>query len=262
MNKKAMSAPPPEGFTLAEVLITLGIIGIISALTIPNVTKHYKDKAIISGVKQAYSILGNAFMYAQNEYGPANTWDFSENNSDYAASDGWFSYITQYLHLAKDCGEVKGLYTPCYPQGTIIKSLYGKNSSLSYTHGGILKNGMYIFVKTTSAMNYASWGWIYVDINGAKSPNTFGKDIFGFGIYATKNWNLSEQPKLIPIGMREFANLDFPSLCLSGDAPAGYLAEGNYTTGEYCTGWIMRYENVDYLHCKNQLIKSGEHSCK
>ena len=62
--KKAQSAPPPEGFTLAEVLITLGIIGIVAALTIPNLTKHYRDKAIISGVKQAYSILGNASHFS------------------------------------------------------------------------------------------------------------------------------------------------------------------------------------------------------
>ncbi len=121
---------------------------------------------------------------------------------------------------------------------------------------------MYIFVKATSEMNYASWGWIYVDINGAKGPNTYGKDIFGFGIYANSSWNKSQQPKLIPIGMREFANLDMSLACLSGDTYTGYLAEGDFKSGEFCTGWIMRYENVDYLHCKEHLIKTGEHSCK
>lgn len=203
-------------------------------------------------------------MSAQNEYGPANTWAFSDENGAYAATDGWFEYITQFLQLAEDCGKVKGLYTPCYPQGRKFKTLYGNTIRypMSYTHGGILKNGMYIFVGISGGMNYASWGGITVDINGAKGPNTYGKDIFVFGIYATKEWKRSEQPRLIPTGMREFANLDMSLACLRGDTYTGYLAEGDFKSGSFCTGWIMRYDNVDYLHCRNELIKSGKHSCK
>lgn len=251
------------GFTLAEVLITLGIIGIVAALTIPNLTKKYMDKAIISGVKQAYSILGNAFISAQNEYGPANTWIFDEADGPYAATDGWFAYITQFLQLTEDCGKVKGLYTPCYPQNTKIKTLYGQELSypMSYRHGGILKNGMYIFLTTSQNMNYASWGFISVDINGAKGPNTYGKDIFVFGIYTQKGWDKSEQPRLLPVGGRDYASIDVPLACLSGNTYTGYLAEGSFTNGDFCTGWIIRYDNVDYLHCKEQLLKNGEHSC-
>ena len=55
-------------FTLAEVLITLGIIGIVSALTLPSVVAHYKEKVLVTQVKKAYSEMQNALkMYsAQN----------------------------------------------------------------------------------------------------------------------------------------------------------------------------------------------------
>ena len=37
---------PPEGFTLAEILITLGIIGVVAAMTIPNLINAYKAKQL------------------------------------------------------------------------------------------------------------------------------------------------------------------------------------------------------------------------
>ena len=55
-------------FTLAEVLITLGIIGVVAALTLPSVVAHYKEKVLVTQVKKAYSEMQNALkMYsAQN----------------------------------------------------------------------------------------------------------------------------------------------------------------------------------------------------
>ena len=46
-----------KGFTLAEVLITLGIIGVVAALTLPSLIQNYKEKATVTAVKESYSIL-------------------------------------------------------------------------------------------------------------------------------------------------------------------------------------------------------------
>ena len=46
-----------KGFTLAEVLITLGIIGIIAAMTLPSIIGHYKKKALQEQFKVAYSLF-------------------------------------------------------------------------------------------------------------------------------------------------------------------------------------------------------------
>lgn len=51
-----------NGFTLAEVLITLGIIGVVAALTIPTLVSKYKEKVLVSQVKQAHSQLINAIQ--------------------------------------------------------------------------------------------------------------------------------------------------------------------------------------------------------
>ena len=55
-------------FTLAEVLITLGIIGVVAALTLPSVVAHYKEKVLVTQVQKAYSEMQNALkLYsAQN----------------------------------------------------------------------------------------------------------------------------------------------------------------------------------------------------
>ena len=64
-----------QGFTLAEVLITLGIIGVIAALTLPAVITKYKKQATASKLKKAYSELSQAIVLSEVENGPFYTWD-------------------------------------------------------------------------------------------------------------------------------------------------------------------------------------------
>ncbi|MDR1168777.1 MAG: prepilin-type N-terminal cleavage/methylation domain-containing protein, partial [Heliobacteriaceae bacterium] len=58
-----------KGFTLAEVLITLGIIGIIAALTMPALISDYKEKATVAKLKKVYSIFSQVMLQAQAEHG-------------------------------------------------------------------------------------------------------------------------------------------------------------------------------------------------
>ncbi len=51
-----------SGFTLAEVLITLGIIGVVAALTMPSVINNYKEKETIAKLKKTYSVLSQAYI--------------------------------------------------------------------------------------------------------------------------------------------------------------------------------------------------------
>ena len=59
-----------NGFTLAEVLITLGIIGVVAALTLPSIIQSYKERALINQAKKSYSNFMNVLnrMMAENEY--------------------------------------------------------------------------------------------------------------------------------------------------------------------------------------------------
>ena len=62
-------------FTLAEVLITLGIIGVVAALTMPTLIAKHQKQVFVNRVKQTYSIVSNAMISAVAEYGEPNTWD-------------------------------------------------------------------------------------------------------------------------------------------------------------------------------------------
>ncbi len=65
-----------KGFTLAEVLITLGIIGVVAALTLPSLVAKYKEKQYVTALKKAVSILDNAYRLAIFENGGDNDFGY------------------------------------------------------------------------------------------------------------------------------------------------------------------------------------------
>ena len=62
MNKK--------GFTLAEVLITFGIIGVVAAITMPMLITHYQKQATVNQLKKAYSDRGRAGVFVRLDQKP------------------------------------------------------------------------------------------------------------------------------------------------------------------------------------------------
>lgn len=66
MNKK--------GFTLAEILITLGIIGIVAAMTLPSLISNYRKRVAETRIKRAYSLLNQAMLYAVKDNGASKNW--------------------------------------------------------------------------------------------------------------------------------------------------------------------------------------------
>lgn len=71
-----------DGFTLAEVLITLGIIGVVATLTIPHLVRDYKDKATVTHLKKAYSVMGQAWQMATLKYGEFQDWGLVSGDED------------------------------------------------------------------------------------------------------------------------------------------------------------------------------------
>ena len=67
---------PRAAFTLAEVLITLGIIGIVAAMTIPTLVQNYQKKLFETKVQYTYSLLSNVVQRSVAENGDINTWDY------------------------------------------------------------------------------------------------------------------------------------------------------------------------------------------
>lgn len=55
------------GFTLAEVLVTLGIIGVVSAMTVPSLMQNYQRKSYVTQLNKVYNLLSQALMSYQND---------------------------------------------------------------------------------------------------------------------------------------------------------------------------------------------------
>ena len=97
-------------FTLAEVLITLGIIGIVAALTVPNLVQGYRKHVVETRLKEFYTISQQAFKMAEVDNGDIANWGrygnpgnvYTENDVWQSNSDDWFDkYISPYLKEEK-----------------------------------------------------------------------------------------------------------------------------------------------------------------
>ena len=78
------------GFTLAEVLITLGIIGVVAAMTIPTLMTNYQKKSTATQLKKTYATISNAVRLSEEENGELSGWEFEENGTSQKA----FRYLT------------------------------------------------------------------------------------------------------------------------------------------------------------------------
>ena len=99
-------------FTLAEVLITLGIIGVVAAMTIPTLVSSYKKKIVETRLVKVYSTFNQAIKMSEAENGPLTTWDTIDETSEWVDGVGavigesnisdWFDkYLAPYIKVLK-----------------------------------------------------------------------------------------------------------------------------------------------------------------
>src|SRR5574344_915991 len=101
-------------FTLAEVLITLGIIGVVAALTIPTLMQKTEERETVSKLKKVYSTLQNAYSRAINDEGELSDWGTITDTA--AGSDLVLQKFVPYLNVLKNCGttDFSCFYTGTY----------------------------------------------------------------------------------------------------------------------------------------------------
>ena len=173
------------GFTLAEVLITLVIIGVIAAITVPSLINKTNNQEYVSRLKKAYSTLAQATnkIIAEEGTPQANVGGWS------SSADDIYNIYKKYLLNAKECDSDSG----CFVQGA-YKLLDNQPTGNWDTNTAyrklVLTDGTQIMFENwispdCSQERNGSRDWcarIFVDINGAKKPNIVGRDVFGFVI--------------------------------------------------------------------------------
>ncbi len=195
--KRSAKRQRAKGFTLAEVLITLGIIGVVAAMTLPSLIQKHQERVTVNKVKKFYSVMSQAQLMAIKDHGYLDEWDVSDGYTKESA-EKFMSYFKPYLKIAKDCGTSSG----CLQNGT-IKFLNGNNhvnyDSSNRYYKLILNDGTYMWLRSATGAYCATssnnindtCGALWIDINGKNPPNTVGRDIFHF--YFTKNSLLTGQ---------------------------------------------------------------------
>ena len=144
-------------FTLAEVLITLGIIGVVAAMTMPSLMQNYKRQQATARIKKFVSVINQALISAENDLGAREDWVIegdasTEGNSDYA-----YNFLNTYIKPYIKSDDIEK------------RRLFGMNmATLRFVDGSQMS------VKVGACYD------IFYDINGEKGPNEKGRDIFVF----------------------------------------------------------------------------------
>lgn len=174
------------GFTLAEVLITLGIIGVVAAMTIPNLIANYKAHRLSSQFLESYSIIQQVFKQMESD-------EVSLSPSDYGVGQ-YYKTFMKYLQAPTDCGLGGSIglsagnkkSKPCFNSNTgntdvPYKTLDGKTNALSplFDDGQIaLQNGSLLLFENNIIEQRV---YVSVDLNGYNNkPNRWGYDLFTF----------------------------------------------------------------------------------
>jgi len=170
------------GFTLAEVLITLVIIGVIAAMTIPTLINKTQKQEYVSKLKKSYSAFAQATNKIIADEGTPPNWVTSPENV--------YNMYKKYLVVAKDCNTESG----CISSSGVYQQLQGgsndydtnKYRKLVLSDGTIVIFEHESWVSSNCNINQAGskniCSYFNVDINGAKKPNTVGRDLFLFVI--------------------------------------------------------------------------------
>ena len=174
-----------SAFTLAEVLITLVIIGVVAAMTIPTLSKNKDEKSNIIAFKKVYSAISQANLMLNNENGGDwTTQCASFNNACFR------DLFAKKLNVTKTCnnplsegcvasskflnGRSTANNTNVNDSWPALVTSSGYSVKFRFHVNGCLPEG------TTGERTYdnLSCGWVQIDTNGHKKPNTVGKDIF------------------------------------------------------------------------------------
>ena len=174
-----------KGFTLAEVLITLGVIGIVASLTLPNVLNNFNNKTQVAQLQRTYNAIANA---ATQLLASEQVDDLTQ--SSLGSSGGRDDFMYKYFKIQKDCG---GGWSGCLADSyqTYNRSETTSTDLTSSAFTSPLGNQSTDFKCVTidtgasiciSTMNN-SYARVIVDTNGVSSPNLFGRDLFKFNIF-------------------------------------------------------------------------------
>ena len=165
-----------RAFTLAEVLITLGIIGVVATMTIPIVINKYRSYVLEVQFKKAYSNLSQAILLMKQDLGVENLWKeyviYDTESGNFINKEYFYNNFDKYIKVVKKAEKYE------------ITNYNGTKKTISDI-GDDLPKAIYILPDGSSVGRQIGNGRIrfWIDVNGPyKKPNRYGFDVFEFHI--------------------------------------------------------------------------------
>lgn len=182
-----------SAFTLAEVLITLGVIGIVAAMTMPTLITNYQKRQTVTRLKSAYAQLLQAIKLSEVDNGDYAGWDYSRR-------DFFDIYLKNYMKVDKN------LFIKSSEKISIqYKQISGvRETGLDLIRHAYGESNIYTLLNGVDII--AGGAAFIIDINGARTkPNQFGKDAFYFHMAQNSD------RRLVPLGFVSTSECKVPN---------------------------------------------------
>ncbi len=217
-------------FTMAEVLITLGIIGIVAAMTLPGVIEGYQKAETINRLKKAYSVMAQAIELSEVHNESVKYWNFNQSSVSFfnqylkqyfaKINETRYGKISDEIKYTRPNGSIEDTFTPFYSNALVISTV----------------DGMTFYLSEAMISSATSFQSILVDINGYKNPNRFGRDLFVFSILPDYG--------LVPYGYKGSCDEGnaydtFDREYLKSAWRYGCSKQAGQTNGAFCSALIM-----------------------
>ena len=191
-------------FTLAEVLVTLGIIGVVSAMTVPTLVQNYQRKSYVTQLHKVYNELGQASLRYMTDHNYVSL----RESRIVGNKDELNRFVKTYFKVVKDCeGKLVGCFATEYgyiennetvnltgwscwstvvlPSGAAVCFDTGASESTpsdeDINNDGVIDENDKI---NNSGVRGGAVITINVDVNGKQGPNIWGRDLFALDISA------------------------------------------------------------------------------
>ena len=171
-------------FTLAEVLVTLGIIGVVSAMTVPTLMQNYQRQSYVTQLHKTYNEMSQALLRYQTD---RNALNLREAGMSSQAEVN--NFISSYFKVVNSCLD-SSTVTPCFANQSEYKKISGatangfSNDADGLGMSFVLANGTSIRPWLMNGRNFIV---MVVDVNGQKGPNILGRDFFDMCIDVNGN---------------------------------------------------------------------------
>ncbi len=183
-----------KAFTLSEVMITLGILGVVIAMTLPVLMSKYRKQEVSARLKKFYTIMNQAIMMSELENGDIKYWEIE---AAYTTDDGSYDYNVG----GENCNKFFNRYLAKYIKYYKLTQGYSKENDDGTTSSELSK--IYFFDGSTSTIKQGTCIDFGFDINGDKKPNKNGEDKFYFFICPNdKGYRLYATERFSTIGQR------------------------------------------------------------